>query len=486
MRDESGVALVIVLGVMMVMTISAVGLLSYSVSNEHSQRYGALNDRSLDLAEASANSALSVLANAADPTNPSTLPPSASPTVDSSYSGGTVSWSGSYDSATTTWTVTGSGVVRNPAGTASINRTVTVKALVSSPASLLSDNPAWSGLSAFTPAACTAGTLAAGETSRLRSPIYVVGDLCLEDTARIESTVGTVTVTGAIRTYDSSQVGATGAGNAVPTLHVGTGCVTGAGTPVFPCTPTQRVWVTTQDQVVTPARTKPPLDLAYWYTNAKPGPSQNCTTGSFPGGATAFENDLTPLNRSLGNVNILPASSYDCTVTIGGQTVGRIAWNNTTKAFTILGTVFFDGNLLMAGAQQATYTGRGTIYFSGTISLGGSDQLCAVRSGTNCNFTTGAWNPDTALLALVAGSSGSGTGVLIQTNARFQGAIYSVGLYRQQNTTQVQGPIVSDRMDIKDSAQVNWSNFTTLAPGMPVSSPSPPTVSVMSGSWNSP
>ena len=77
MRDESGVALVIVLGVMMVMTISAVGLLSYSVSNEHSQRYGALNDRSLDLAEAGANSALSVLANAADPTNPSTLPPSA-------------------------------------------------------------------------------------------------------------------------------------------------------------------------------------------------------------------------------------------------------------------------------------------------------------------------------------------------------------------------------------------------------------------------
>lgn len=57
---------------------------------------------------------------------------------------------------------------------------------------------------------------------------------------------------------------------------------------------------------------KPSIDMAYWYTNSKPGPLNNCTVGSFPGG---FDNDTTYNNSRSGSPEVTPTgSSYTCQV----------------------------------------------------------------------------------------------------------------------------------------------------------------------------
>ena len=90
---------------------------------------------------------------------------------------------------------------------------------------------------------------------------------------------------------------------------------------------------------------KPPVDLPYWYENAKPGPRQACTTQT--GSSPAFDNDDV-MNRSLTSpVNLTPALAYDCVVKDGqGNVVGRIAWTpGSPGTLTIAGTIFFDGNI---------------------------------------------------------------------------------------------------------------------------------------------
>ena len=97
------------------------------------------------------------------------------------------------------------------------------------------------------------------------------------------------------------------------------------------------------------------------------------------------------------------ASDYDCTVTVGGVQVGRIAYTAATPgSFIIDGTVFFDGNIDMGGSQKVLYTGSGTIYASGYVDLHGSQQICGAWAA-GCDFT--GWQPATAMLVLVAGSS---------------------------------------------------------------------------------
>ena len=220
----------------------------------------------------------------------------------------------------------------------------------------------------------------------------------------------------------------------------------------------EHVWVDSQDQAVGTA-TKPPVDLPYWYQNAMPGPAAYCTSGTFP---AAFDNDGT-LNGSVGTVNFLTSTPYDCVVDSGGTTVGEIRWTPGNPAsLYINGVVFIDGNISMSNSYKIDYTGLGTIYASGSIYLGGSLQLCGARNGGSCDWTTGAWDPEQTLLAWVAGTT-----LELDSSVQLQGALYATTDYTQTSSVHEQGPVVTTNLYFQSSAQTRWLPFVHLAPGMP-------------------
>ena len=110
-----------------------------------------------------------------------------------------------------------------------------------------------------------------------------------------------------------------------------------------PCTAGNSTYATTFSD--SPADiTMPPMDLPYWYANAKPGPMHPCTTGSLPPGEE-FDDDTT-INESGNTFELTTAAAYDCQYWEGGEMIGRLAWSGgTTGTLTVLGTIFFDGDI---------------------------------------------------------------------------------------------------------------------------------------------
>jgi Tfp pilus assembly protein PilX len=467
-RDERGIALVLALMVMAVLAIVTFSAVNYSTSTTQAAAHNAATTDAYALAEAGVSDAAAVLSDTDnDPTDSSTLPGPGGPATTSQGSG-TVSYWGSYNSSTMTWTVYGMGTVRNPSASQTITKTISEQFQVTQGGS---GGSAWGYLDAFAPTGC----VNIPNSVVISQPLYVNGNLCLTGSGKISATASVVAVTGTIQNASSStSVGSLAA--PLPALHVGVGCRFGtSGSFTRPCTASQNVFATAQDSVL-PSLTKPTLDLSGWYANAKPGPKNSCTSGSFPGG---FDNNGT-LDRSLGTVNLLPSTSYDCTVTSGGQTVGRIAWSpGTPGTLTIDGTILIDGNVNVSGNSQAVYSGRGTIYASGTFTMGNSGQLCGSYDYANSTCAWTSWTPSSAMLVVVAGAT-TKPGVNIAGNARFQGGIYANTTYTQGNSVQQQGPIVADDLSLSGAA-IGGPVPGTVPSGAPGGTL---TVTPVQGTWN--
>src|SRR6266567_2843515 len=112
LAGDEGIALVLCLGVMLVLGISTSGALVYTTQNQGSAARSKVDAAVLSVAEAGINNAMSVLSNPAnDATDPSLLP-----SRTDTYEGGTVTWWGTVDAPTSTWTITATGEMRNPTG----------------------------------------------------------------------------------------------------------------------------------------------------------------------------------------------------------------------------------------------------------------------------------------------------------------------------------------------------------------------------------
>jgi hypothetical protein len=119
-RGEEGIALALTLLVMAVSSAVLVSVIQYTSSTGRDAKSNHARQTAYGLAEAGLNYALSVLANAADPTSPTILPAT---TVQ--LTGGSATYSGTL--AAPTWTLTGVGRVPNPGGPGmpAVTRTVT-------------------------------------------------------------------------------------------------------------------------------------------------------------------------------------------------------------------------------------------------------------------------------------------------------------------------------------------------------------------------
>ena len=130
-QGEDGIALVMALGVLMVLTIVGLGAIELSTSSSRHVYRSRADQKAYSLAEAGLNNALSQLANKystpqSTAGDSSWMPASGSPTT-ISYSGGTVYWWGSWDGTSNKWTVYGKASVKNPANPGSY-RTKTLQA----------------------------------------------------------------------------------------------------------------------------------------------------------------------------------------------------------------------------------------------------------------------------------------------------------------------------------------------------------------------
>jgi Tfp pilus assembly protein PilX len=454
------------ISISLVLGVTGTTAMVYSSENVRSASTSRADERSFSLAEAGLNYAYATLYNASDP-----LMPGAVPTRSEAVENGDITWWGTLDTTTNTWTLTGRGSVPSPRGGINVIRAVSGRASIQHTSVGTANNAIWNYIYADSTTTCT--TLA--NSVNVNVPFYIRGNLCLQNTAQISGVNTVLNVGGTLTMNNSSHVATALA--PLAEVHVGGGCRVGNGAFHNPCSAADSVFAATPPDAVTPGFVKPPVDLPYWYLNAKPGPKQGCTTQT--GTPPAFDNDTT-MNRSLPSaVNLTPALAYDCQVKdVQGNLLGRIAWTpGAPGTLTIAGTLFFDGNISMSNSVNAVYVGRATLYAAGTVSLSNSSLMCGVV-GCNAN-----WDPTQNLLAFVAGSSTDSIGFSIQNSSVFQGATYTVNDYSESTGSDIWGPIVARQVFLANNTTNHYVPLGTLLGGLPQTSQEAISIVNQSGSW---
>src|SRR5207244_3973498 len=458
--EERGFALVIALGVTVVLSMTVVTVIESASANQRNATMSGGRASAYDLAEAGVNNAMSVLRvptnNALDKyvfcTDSGSLPTLPCKRTDT-YSSGKVIWYGTlYQNAaagTAYWDLFSTGYVRNPYGGADYQKTLRATIPVVPVTTQPLNNPSWNYIfsrATGSGVALSGCDMTLANSVNVTSPLYVMGNLCLQNTAKISK--GPLIVKGSMDLQaTNNQAGAAGAD--LNEAHIGKGCRYKAQSLHNPCSygagggagTHDNVWATILDATPPPV-TPPVVDWNDWYLNAAPGPYYPCAapqagepanpTFNFDNPvASASDSDVNKLtfkNDNQGLVNLTPGSSYTC------KTVnGELSWDYPNKVLTINGTIFIDGSAKVDIGGTVRYKGQATIYTSGTV-LVKNTSLCGYRSGASC--TVSSWDSTQDLLGWVANGNGSvvadnqvsaGDGVQF-VSAYFQGAVYATNV----------------------------------------------------------
>jgi hypothetical protein len=502
LEDEAGVALVMALMTMFVLTIVSGAVVVYATSSQHSSKLSLTRDASYRLAESGINNAMAILGdppdlvtgignNALDPNvfcGLAGVTYTTGCTIKTTYPGvGFVNLSASLNQGTATWTLTSTGYTRNtnvPSATVYSQRTLTVHVAVHPTLTQPLNTPVWNYIyatqPASTPPTCDEDL---NNSVTISSPFYVEGNLCLHNTSHI--TKGPLVVRGRM-TMDSASNNYAGT-SALPLsdAHIVNGC-TVKGTTHTPCqnNGVDNLYATVLDATTPQSLSPPTPNWNNWYLNASPGPYFPCQTinGVAPLNPLTFDspvdaniadtdaNKLTYQNNNLTTQDLTPGYDYRC------QTAaGEISWNNTTKTLTIKGTMYIDGSAYVQNGAVNKYTGQGVIYLGGTFLMKNS-SLCGAINGSACDMRTyqaspqQGWDPNSALLCIVAKSTGGQDSV--GDSAQFvsstmQGAVYAAGNIELGTTSNVDGPMVGNKVILGQSVTTSFPAITLVPEGMP-------------------
>jgi hypothetical protein len=470
LRDERGVALVFALATMSVLSICTVAVITYSSASQRQAGISNADQSARALAEAGINNAMSILSNPnADANSPTLLTPSAAQRTRcgdgvnwcfwQQLSGGWAEWFGTYDGSQNRWTITAFGIARNPSGPSAEPRAARLVAqsqLVPSLTQRL-NAVAWNYMLAGKTSNATTCDMTMSNSAMIDSPLYVAGNLCLEQSAKIYEPGAPVNLIVRGKLAVSGQQAKVGDSAAAPITEaqIGGGCTTNISQAGVTCVPnTHRVWARRLLSTATPIQI-PVGDWAGWYNAANPGPKHACNPVS---ALPAFDNDTTlnlATNGSLASQDLTPAYSYTC---VGkdpytGARVGELSWNNTTKTLTVAGAIYIDGSVYVSNGAANLYDGHATLYLTGTFSLtGGTTRLCASRSGTNCDFS---WDPNKKLLIIIPnGNDGSGNSVIFGNGVMFQGGFFAKNAVDLGQSSTSMGPMMGSTIKLSQSAQV--------------------------------
>jgi len=468
LRREDGIALVLALVVLLFLSGAAATAMTLADSSTTTAATSNAGQTAYELAEAGVNDAEAVLqASSNTATDPTLL--QTPQTVH--FSSGSVSYSGSYNSTSSIWTITSTGTVSSPVGGATATtRTLTATAQVESGAGTFNATIWNYAISTGTTNSTTCDMVLQG-SEQFQEPLWIQGNLCIEGSAKviIDQDPVNLSVGGKlIVTASSGQVGTSG--TPLNQIHVGGGCGTDVTQATSTCSATgpPKVFGTVLDSNF-PSITLPTADYAGAYQAAIPGPMHPCTTTS--GTPPVWDNDgsLDLTNYPNGSeypasspVDLTPNSAYTCTAVNGsGQTVG-LTWNPSTKVLTVNGEMYIDGSATMS--NSATYTGSGTIYLSGSFSMTSSVHICA---SIGCNFAL--WNSNTTMLLIVAhGDDGSGNSVHIGGSTQYQGGFFASKEALFDGSAHFDGPVVGQPLGIGGSVKIlPLPPVTTMPVGVP-------------------
>jgi hypothetical protein len=508
LADESGMALVMSLSVMMVLSILTTSVLFMTSANSSSAQRSNAGIKAYALAEAGINNAFAVLkanypgSTVAFPGDPTLLSSRTTP-----YGSGTsATWSGSLVAVSGQtwsweWRITSTGTIPNPTGPT--NAAVTRRATATVPVVLPTgqQNPGTSPLNWI-----YGGTdINFSQSLQVGSPVYAAGNLSLTNSAKITGKAGKIGFGGNVTLSTSqNQIGLTGGSDPrIAEAHVVGKCSVKGNVPLHFCGGSLAATNWDSDSIyatgtsrsvagllsstpsltccapsggaIAPAGSLTSSDMGFWYKNSDLGPTHPCTSGSVPfqfetTADTSINNSVTPSTP----VNLTPsASSYSCT-----SSAGTLIWNNASKKLTIKGTVFIDGSATIdstgyMGNPVFTYSGTGTIVVSGTFAMKGA-KICAVVSGSDCNWSTTSWDPNLNALVVVAdgdgvnggaqsqgGSVGTGYGIAIINTSSFQGALIANKAIQTAQTASEQGPMISVYSHV-DSGQSGTLTFPAI------------------------
>ena len=468
LSSEAGITLITAVLAMSALSSAGATVVYFSSSNARSSAYAADQHGAAGLAEAGLNLARSTLWQAPDPSNPSSVP-----VTIQTVEGVAVTYSGSFDAGSQIWTLTGSVQVPNPTGAAPIVRTASSQVRITSSQQGSTNNAIWHYLYQDDPTFCAD----ISNNVQLKIPVYTRGHLCVANNADLEGS--TVQVLGNVEIGNNGSIG--NASTPIAEAHVAGQCKYGnggSGQWHSPCSAVDHVYARTITN--TPGSlTKPPVDMAAWYSAAAPGPSNACTQGNFPGG---FDNDGF-MNESRAQVNLAPSTPYDCRVFDQGQLIGQISWVPGQGALpgtlTLAGVIFFDGSVKLNNNANVVYQGKGVIYATGQVLLSNNAKLCGISGCTS------SWNPNFDMLVFVAGTTSTDDGFVVRNNGRFQGAAYVEQDFREWNNATVYGPIIARKVRVRNNAVHEFIPFSTLLPGMPASATSTTTLENVEGSFTS-
>lgn len=467
LRDETGMALVMAVGVSFVIAIMGGSLVLYSTSNERIANRSKGDLRAYELAQAGIDSAASVIAQ--QPLNGgrqnATVVDAALPATLTFGSGESVVYDAElFDD--TPGSVSGTPVVRawrweleaiatvpnpNPGGP-SLTRTLNATMLLSpvSPAGTV-ESQAWK----YIYSESADGNNASCEVTLPNNPsfsssFYVSGTLCLTNSGEINGSatgapVEVVAKQGIYLSHPESYIGRT-----TPVSLVETGanqCKYRTGPWGSVCNPANHVTATTTVAAPPlPATTVgfPTTNFATVAALGSPGPQSPCQgnpTGSYP--------DFAAMTSS--STFDLTAASYKCKTARG-----ELSYNATTRVLTVEGLIYFPGNLVANGNVAVRYEGIAAVYLGGTYNQR-QTALCAAISGGSCNWT--GWDmTKNVLLIAAAGANGpiggpscvnptgGDTAIVLEQATQFQGGLYADADHNicYQNLSYFQGPSVAN------------------------------------------
>jgi Tfp pilus assembly protein PilX len=495
--DETGIALIMALAVMLVLTVLVTSTLAFTSASSRDGSLKQSGQSAYSLAEAGLNAALAQLyshyySSSGTANNNTTLysaswftspvvtseqSPSSSAACTSTstcMSWGVVSWTPGGSGITKgTLVLKGTGRVPNPTGGTALTRTVTEKVDVRQPPQLVQTPSYWSELySGETGNACD---LTLGQGVNATAPIYVAGNLCVLQAASIQGSGVTLKVLGNLRLQSgNSNIGKT---SAVKSVQVGGGCVkstNGAYTTPCPINTSSTSIYDLSGLSTAPAPTADPLPTINWAGVAaqQAASTVSCTNGVSLSAATFY---LTPPSGAA-------STGYSCTITdsTGTVTLGSINYNATTHVVALSGVIYFSGSLDLSTSSPTTYTGISSFFVAGTMTAANGSALCVHLSGSTCDFAnaTNTSSPDywdTTKDVLIIQTQGA----ITAQNLSFQGGLYSatsINLGGGQSATQ--GPLVSPLL-ITPGQQLNLSfpSFPLVYSGTLGTPPPPYTLS---------
>ena len=537
LHDESGIALIMALGIMFVLAILLGAVIVFTAAGARHADHSNAGQKAYALGEAGVNNALSVLFRSYEVASISFFtPPALLPPRTTTYPEGTVTWEGTYCIGSITppctsddygaWRISARASIANPTGpAAAVTRTVRARVQAILPPTTPATSGLWDWVYSGKPAANeTECSMTIDQSTMVMSPLYVQGNLCLFNSVRVmernpRSGKDVRLVVGGRLYLNSPQnyVGCVNA-NATPSpgyvascaadlasllriraVHIVNGCNT-QGTLHVPCRGPKtsvsdpvaeganRVFIAPggfSAAMPNPPVTAAPIDLSLPYEFASPGPGNLCEVVS--GTPPTFDTNAPAMDKSVPAVqNLTPTTSYTCQTWAGDTLIGELSWNAGARVLKVVGTIFIDGSAKIeaSGNVIASYVGQSALYVTGTLLIKNT-MLCAKRNGSNtdCNFS--GWNPNTeSALAIAAFGNGSNGGHEAQVPAgmgiqvvssTFQGLFWADQIITIDTTSVVQGPMVSRLGSVApgQASDINFPPFSIVPSGTPGEPPPP-------------